>query len=408
MDIRVYPGRLSGSLPAISSKSDVHRALICGALADGPTAIRCNVFSKDIEATAVCLQAAGAQVQLLREQERIQVAPIGRDKGPAELFCGESGSTLRFLLPVMAALPKDCRFTGAGKLPERPIEVLCALLRQHGASLLGDALPVETKGGLKPGRFSLPGNISSQYITGLLLAFPLLSGPSSLHLTTKLQSEAYVDMTIDTMRRFGVRIRREGEDFYYEGEPYRTPGSYEADGDWSNAAFWLCADAMEGNRIQVTGLRQESLQGDRAVKAILQEQFGAEPKERIIDVSGIPDLLPVLSALSALSQGSTRFIHAERLRLKECDRLSAMTALIKALGGQVQEYPDGLLVEGRERLLGGVFVDGCNDHRIVMSAAVLASACQQPVVIRGAEAVEKSYPGFFEDFRKLGGRADVV
>ena len=412
MDIRIYPGRLSGTLSAISSKSDVHRALICAALSQNPCSIRCNVYSRDIEATVRCLNAVGAGIHYSEEEELLRVVPIsGTKEGTAGIFCGESGSTLRFLLPVMSALKLCCDFSGAGKLPERPISLLTSLLREHGAVITEDQLPLTTEGGLKNGSFLLPGNISSQYITGLLLAFPLLGGPSELQLTTELQSAAYVDMTLDTMQRFGVRIRREGNRFFYDGSTgYHAPELYEAEGDWSNAAFWLCGDRMGENQIRVSGLRSDSLQGDRAVKEILSGLFSGPPRdgERVIDASGIPDLVPILSALAAISPGVTRFIRAERLRLKESDRLAAVSGLLSALGADVAELPDGLLIHGKERLPGGVSVDGCNDHRIVMTAALLASACDAPVVITGAEAVSKSYPAFFADLNQLGGKTDVI
>ena len=483
MDIRISPSNLNGCVQAVSSKSDVHRALICAAFADAPTEISCNLLSKDIEATVRCLSAAGAQIRADIDREKgsgsIKVVPVrghldnsGNDfkkdnltkedfkksereeseKIP-ELFCGESGSTLRFLTPVMAALGKTVLFTGEGELPNRPMDALLSVLQTHGCHTDGGSaartyLPLRISGKLHGGIFELPGNVSSQYITGLLLAFPLLGERAEIRLTTPLQSASYVDMTLDTMSRFGIAVQKTEQGFrllkteqpeYLEAEqsehgkdeflPYHSPGQYRSDGDWSNAAFWLCADRMNGNSIAVDGLRMESLQGDRAICDLLpifrkqhcaddqgnfSYQFGCcsahQGQLRIIDASNIPDLVPALAALAAVIPGTTKIIRAERLRMKECDRLSALSDVLGKMGAQIEEHTDGLTIEGVEDagLPGGCEVSGHNDHRIVMAAAIAASACRDSVVIKGAQAVQKSYPHFFSDFKKLGGKADVV
>lgn len=440
MDIRITPSNLRGTVAALSSKSDVHRALICAAFSEKATRIFCNVRSKDIEATARCLRTAGARINFSEENEIFvepvrpesarQMATLGKEacktdeplkaahaqrtaeaserREPPLLDCGESGSTLRFLLPVMGAFGKSVRFCGSGELPNRPLSALTSAMSAHGIRFSAEKLPFCISGRLSGGRFYLPGDISSQYITGLLLGFPLLHGqaPAEIVLTSRLQSAGYVDMTLDTMSRFGAAAERTETGFRFAGgNGYRSPGDYEADGDWSGAAFWLCAGRMRGNEILVTGLREASLQGDRAVSELVS---GWEREHRRIDASGIPDLVPALSALSAVSGGTTEIVHAERVRLKECDRLSAIAKEFGKLGVSISERADGLFIRGCERPAGGVTLDGHNDHRIVMAEAVLASACEKDCVITGAEAVEKSYPHFFADFRKLGGIADVI
>ena len=412
MDIRIQPSRLCGKIEAVSSKSDVHRALICAALSDRETEITCNLMSGDIEATVRCLCAAGAEILYRADAGKLLVKPVRMVKKgiiPRELFCGESGSTLRFLIPVMAALGNPVCFTGAGELPNRPLSELLSVLSEHGMSFDKTRLPLRMEGKLTPGTYTLPGNISSQYITGLLLAFPLLCGPSEIRLQTELQSAAYVDMTIDTMSRFGIVIERTEEGFSFAGQAlYSSPGLYAADGDWSNAAFWLCAGKLPGADIRVTGLREHSIQGDRTVAELLADYFSDGTETRTIDVSEIPDLTPALAALAVCTPGITKFVNAGRLRIKECDRISALSALASALGAGAGETEDTLSIQGSTALKGGCRFDSRNDHRIAMAAAVAASACREPVIIERAQAVEKSYPHFFEDYRKLGGKADVI
>ena len=417
MDVTLTPSPLSGTLPAIPSKSDAHRALICAALADRPTALRLPRTSADIDATCACLEALGAGA--VRRDGTVTVTPIRALSDRPLLDCGESGSTLRFLLPVAAALCPAVRFTGRGRLPERPIGALKAAMEFHGVSFSAERLPFDTTGQLTGGAFSLPGNISSQYVTGLLLALPLTAGGGSLTLTTPLESAAYVDITLHTLRRFGIRvdITQNGYDVP-GGQAFRSPGELAVDGDWSNAAFFLAAGALTAP-VSLTGLDARSPQGDKAVLEVLHA-FGAEvsisngtvfasprPLRGItLDVSEIPDLLPVLAAVAACAVGETRFVNAARLRLKESDRLSSTAAMLRSLGAETEELPDGLIVRGGP--LSGGTVDGCNDHRIVMAAAVAAARCGGPVTIRGAEAVNKSYPGFWEDYKRLGGELHVL
>ena len=397
MNAVIAPGKLRGRVTAPPSKSHVHRLLIAAALSREETRVRCPGENEDIRATARCLSALGASVE--RDGETWTVRG-GLDAAKEPLNCGESGSTLRFLLPLCAALNDETALTGRGRLPSRPNGPLLSALRAHGARIDGDFLPITVRGGLRPGDFALPGDVSSQYFTGLLFALPLLPGDSTLRCTSPLESMPYVDLTLSVLRRFGVRIGDTENGWRIPGsQTYRSPGSAEAEGDWSAAAFWLGANRL-GNGVSTDGLDRASCQGDKAVEALLK-RIGGE-----IDVADTPDLMPILSAIAAALPGkTTRIVGAARLRLKESDRLTAMAKAIRALGGDAEETPDGLLIRGG-KLRGGT-VDGMNDHRVVMSAAVAATACEGPVEILGAEAVNKSYPDFWKDFEALGGRVHV-
>ncbi len=410
----VKPKKLKGSIHAIPSKSDAHRCLICAALSDGPTELALESTSADIDATARCLTAMGAQVAW--QEHAYCVRPV-QGNADALLDCGESGSTLRFLLPVAAAVCRTARFVGHGRLPDRPISDLMAAMEAHGARFDAPKLPFAVTGGLTGGSFTLPGNVSSQYVSGILLALPLVGG-GKIQLTSPLESAGYVNMTIDAMSRFGITVAR-GEDCFLvtPGQRYTSPGRVEISCDWSNAAFFLAAGAL-GEKVTIKGLDRFSPQGDRSITDILKSfgawvsvsEFGVTARRETfraadVDMSQIPDLLPVLAIVACAAPGTTRFTSAARLRIKESDRLTTVANMVKALGGHAEELPDGLLVRGGG--LRGGRVDGANDHRIVMAAAVAAAICEEEVVIEGAEAVNKSYPAFFEDYNRLGGAADV-
>lgn len=417
MDVKITPKPLNGTIPAIPAKSDAHRLLICAALADTPTELILSGSSEDIDATVNCLKALGAGIK--HTQSGLLVHPIEKPFEYPVLDCGESGSTLRFLLPVAAALCDFVKFTGRGRLPKRPLVQLMDALKAHGVSFDGEKLPLTTKGRLKSGVFTLPGNVSSQFVTGLLLALPLLAGDSSILLTTALESASYVDITLHALSMFGVAVERKKNGFFVSGGGrFRSPGKVEVEGDWSNAAFFLCAGAMNGE-VTVTGLNPRSPQGDRRIVDILR-RFGAKVTESEnsvtvkrsklygceIDINETPDLLPALAVVAAFAEGETGFVNAARLRLKESDRLTSTAQLINALSGEAVELPDGLIVRGK-RLAGGT-ADSFHDHRIAMAAAVAAVGCEQPVIIKDAGATAKSYPAFFEDYARLGGIANVL
>jgi 3-phosphoshikimate 1-carboxyvinyltransferase len=428
MDIKIKNAGLSGAVKAIASKSHVHRLLICAALADDNTCIDFAETSDDINATLNCLKSL--------------------QNNQVDLDCGESGTTLRLLLPVSLALGVQARFYMRGRLPKRPLYPLDEQLELHGCKLDNKgASPLICGGRLTNGEFNLPGNISSQFISGLLLALPIVHGDSVIKIEGQLQSKDYVSMTIRVMEQFGVIVGRGFPDapelmpengvastengasrmphptawYIQGGQKYISPGRIQAEGDWSNAAFWLCAGAI-GKPVTCTGLDFTSSQGDKAVVDILR-QFGANVScesdnvtvsrgnlrgiKTGIDAGDIPDLVPVLAVVAAASEGQTVIRNAERLRLKESDRLEAITLTLKNLGADIRETGDGLIITGHGGLSGGR-VDSFNDHRIAMSAAIASIICADSVEISNAQAVNKSYPEFFEHFKKLGGEWEEI
>lgn len=421
MNIRIRPATLQGTVRAVSSKSHIHRLLIGAALADGPTEIDVNIWSQDMEATARCLTALGAKMAWI-SRHRFRVEPLAGPLAPAiKLDCGESGSTLRFMLPISAALNNgQIEFTGSGKLPRRPLAALREQMMEHSVKFDSEVLPFTVKDRLCGGFFTMPGNISSQFITGLLLAAPLLAEDTRIFLTTPLESRSYVEMTIDALSHFNIEVaERPGSYTVIAGQPFRSPGSITSEGDWSNAAFWLSAGAL-GEEITCEGLQHDSSQGDKIITTLLK-RFGAdvrtdsnsasakanELRPLVIDAADIPDLVPVLAVLAAACQGTTTIGHAARLRLKESDRLSAMAENLVRLGGVVEELPDGLAIHGRGHLHGAT-VKSYGDHRIVMAMVIASLLCKEDIIIEGAEAVEKSYPRFFKDLKLLGGQVDIL
>lgn len=430
MDVRITPGILSGHVQAIASKSELHRMLICAAFADGPTEITVSgsayregcSLPNDILATAGCLEALGAEIKFLPGFIRVfPSSEINLKENPL-LDCGESGSTFRFLLPVAASVSGKVSFTGKGRLPERPISGLSDALKAHGVSFSSDRLPFTVSGKPSGGVYEIPGNISSQYLTGLLLSLPLLEENAEIRLLTLLHSSGYIDITRQVMEAFGVSVIQMGESYRISGHKrYCSPSRISAGGDWSNAAAFLAASALRSeNKIECSSLDPDSSQGDRAILQLL-EKFGAKVTgtengitvhaDKIcgtsIDIDETPDLLPVLAAAACAAQGETVFYNAGRLRLKESDRIDSAADMVRALGGKAETGPDCLVIYGSGSLCGGS-VNAANDHRIVMAAAIASAVCTGPVVIRGAEAVDKSYPTFWEDFRAVKGVVNVL
>lgn len=384
----------------LPSKSEAHRMLIAASLCEEPCEIQISETSNDIEATGRCMKA---------------IRKAMAEDGTADLYCGESGSTFRFLIPIVAALGINGRFHPEGRLPERPLSPLDEEMRRNGAILSQTGtVPYLVQGKLQPGHYEIPGNVSSQYITGLLFALPILDGDSTISVTGTLQSEGYVNMTLRVLGRFGIEIitERSADALVYRipgNQKYTASGTMEVEGDWSNAAFWLAAGVLGEEPIQVTGLSMDSAQGDRRIVELLQK-FGAEvqssenavtayPSRRemhgiSIDASQIPDMVPALALVASLAKGTTEIHHAERLRLKESDRLQSVTDVLSKLGADVKELTDGLIIEGTERLVGAE-VNSYNDHRIAMMAAIASLVTEGRVAIQGAESVNKSYPTFF-------------
>lgn len=417
--IVVSPGILKGSVSVPPSKSAAHRAIICASLSKGKSLIRPIALSNDIQATIECMRSLGAELDINGDTLTVDGTNIFSGKNNV-LDCGESGSTLRFLIPTAAAGGMNVHFVGHGKLPERPIGVYTDCLPKNGVNVVTEGgLPLEINGKLKSGLFEIPGNISSQFITGLLLALPLLDGDSEIRLTSAAQSVGYIRMTTDIMSEFGVNVTQTETGWIIHGGQNYRPRNFTVEGDWSQAAFFMTAAAL-GSDITIDNLSTNSAQGDKECVDIYR-RFGADIREengKIIMHSGklkgininaenIPDMVPALAVTAAFAEGRTVITGAARLRIKECDRLAAMRDGLNRLGASVAETADGLIIDGKDTLDGG-FVLGYNDHRIVMSLSTASVRCKDKITVTDMESVNKSYPSFFEDFRKLGGKADVI
>ena len=390
MDITIIPGKLQGEITMIPSKSQAHRLLICSAFADKPTSLICPQTSRDMDATADCLNSLGAEIS--HDGTCYHVKPIHILPQKADLNCCDSGSTLRFLLPIVGALGVDATFHMTGRLPYRPLSPLWEEMQRMGCSL---TCPTETTlrctGKLKAGQYSIDGGVSSQFITGLLFALSLLDDKSDLTITGTLESKPYVDMTLCALKSFGIDPSMLG------GQLFRSPGTINVEGDWSNGAFFLAAVSL-GSNITVLGLDDDSPQGDRACRDLLTQ---LKSHAVTIDAKDIPDLVPILAVVAGAQKGA-EFINIRRLRLKESDRVESVIQLLTALGGKAEATEDTLTVFPTGYL--GGQVDSVGDHRIAMAAAIAATVCKQPVTILGADAVNKSYPQFWEEYRRLGGK----
>lgn len=391
MDITIFPRKLSGTIHAIPSKSQAHRILICAVFSDSQTVIECPATNNDIDATVDCLNALGADI--VKTKDGFLVTPIQSIPSSAVLNCRESGSTLRFMLPVCAALGVDTIFQMSGRLPSRPLSPLWEELVAKGCALSRpDANTIRCQGKLQGGSFTIDGGISSQFITGLMFALALLPGDNQLHITGKVESKPYINMTRSVLETFGVET-----DGVYFGNlfPFHSPGQITVEGDWSNGAFFVAAAAL-GNDVTITGLDPQSPQGDRAISHL------AEALSQNITISGedIPDLIPILAVVAGAKQGAT-FENIGRLRLKESDRIESVKAMLTALQVYTLSGEDWMQVS--PGLYEGCTIDAGNDHRIAMSAAIAATVADGPVTILGAECVSKSYPDFWSDYTKLGG-----
>ena len=384
MNLTITPARLSGTVVPPPSKSQAHRLLIAAALTGGGSELRNLADSQDIQATRWCMKTLKSSGNKWRE-----------------LNCVESGSTLRFLIPLALALKGGGRFSGRGRLMERPQQPYFDLFDEKGIRYeqKGGFLTVE--GRLTPGVYRLPGNVSSQFVTGLLYALPLLPGDSKIVLTTELESRSYVDMTLEALSAFGETASwTDSRTLSVPGLQTYLPAKVRVESDWSQAAFWFAAMSL-GNPVEVQGLQQLSTQGDR----IIREHFIrlSMPNDEEIDLSDCPDLAPPLAVMAALRRGDTRLVNARRLRMKESDRLTSITATLNTLGAGIEEHSDSLTIHGQDSLPGGCTVPCWNDHRIAMMTAVAATRCEKPVALLGAECVAKSYPNFWKHYCMLGG-----
>ena len=411
MDIKVIPSALSGEVSIPPSKSAAHRALICAALSDGSSRITPYCTSKDIKATVSCLRALGMNIA---DDEKGYILSSGNTTKGKTLNFNESGSTARFLLPIAAALGADITGVGEGRLPNRPMDTLTKLFREHGVEASSDNLPLTLKGKMSGGDFYLPGNISSQYISGLLLAAPLINEEVNIIPTTALESVGYIDMTVSAMKRFGVNALETEKGWRVLKNSKYTAHNTRIEGDWSQAAFFMSAAAIGGD-IKISGLDFDSLQGAMAAldvfaacganisitDNVLHIKHG-ELRGIEVNAKDIPDMVPAIAVTAAFATGKTVIHSAERLRIKESDRIKTTLAMLNAFGIKTIEQEDGMIIYGGKPK--GAVVDGANDHRIVMAAAIGAAFAEGESLIKGYEAINKSYPEFFEDFKRIGGK----
>ncbi len=420
-DLKIYPSKLKGEVKIPPSKSMAHRAIICAALSDGLCIIENIDYSDDIIATIDAMNSLGAKI--VKHKDYIEViGAYGSDEKAKEtriIDCNESGSTLRFLVPISLLFEGSSKFIGRGNLGKRPLTTYYNIFEKQCIEYSYEEgnLNLVIDGELKPGTFEVEGNVSSQFITGLLFTLPLLNEDSKIIITTEMESKGYIDLTLRAMSDFGVKIiNNDYREFIIKGNQKYSARNYRVEGDYSQAAFFLCADRL-GSDVLCKDLDLNSLQGDKEVIDILERMnvvfnandigvkgtTNAELISTVIDGSQCPDIIPVLTSVAALTKGTTEIINAGRLRIKECDRLAAVTSELNKLGAKIIEKEDGLVVTGVEKLQGGVEVWSHKDHRIAMTLAIASTRCEEPIVIKDYECIAKSYPNFFEDFKVLGG-----
>lgn len=417
--VRVMPTVFHGEVTLPPSKSDVHRAILCAALSKGKSVISPVDLSQDISATIDCAKALGAEITVEGNTAYVDGTNLFSSK-EAVLNCRESGSTLRFFIPVAAVGGVNTTFIGKGRLPQRPIGIYLDCLPKAGVQCITQGgLPLKINGKLQSGEFTVPGDVSSQFITGLLLALPLTGEDSKIVLSSSLESVGYINMTIRTMAKFGIKVEVTDYGYFIKGGQSYKPCNYICEGDWSQAGFFMAAGALGGN-VTLKGLRTDSIQGDKACMEIFS-RFGAKvtiDSDKInvtadklkgieIDARQIPDLVPIFAVTAAFAEGTTNIYGAERLRIKESDRLNAICTCLKKIGVDVTEKPDGLIINGISQANGGC-VEGYNDHRIVMSMSIAVEKSANFIEITDKESINKSYPAFFEDYKKIMGKIEEI
>ncbi len=426
--VKITPHQLTGRIEVPPSKSVSHRAIIAAALARGTSLIKNVLLSEDMIATCQAVESLGAGISYHQEGDHrfsLRITGTGTIAlKKNQVDCNESGSTLRFLIPLLLLQDQAVTITGKSGLASRPLKPYYTIFEQKGINYEhledGKNLPLLVQGKLQAGVYHLDGNVSSQFITGLMFALPLLAGDSQIQISGPLESKPYVDITLSVLKDFGIEISQEGQQKYrIKGNQSYRPRDYRVEGDFSQGAFWLVAGTI-GQTITCLDLKLASCQGDKAILEIIKEMGGdisdqegqlvakpAKTRGTIIDVSQCPDLVPVLAVLASMSEGESRMIRGERLRFKESDRLATTADLINRLGGQARETPDGLIISGVEAFSANR-VESYSDHRIAMAAAIASIRTDGPFVLGGAEAVNKSYPHFWQDFNGLGGDSDEL
>ena len=417
MAIKIIPQSLSGGVQVPPSKSMAHRAIICAALARGKSVITNIEYSKDIQATIGAMKSLGTMI--FEHDDYLEIdGTTTFMKNQCEINCFESGSTLRFMVPIALVCENNLHFIGEGRLGKRPMQVYYDIFDEQGISYLyrENVLDLYVRGRMHGGEFHIPGDVSSQFFSGLLFALPLMDEDSRIVVTSPLQSKGYIDLTLQMLEKFGVHIENHDyQEFVIQGGQQYHPCDYRVEADFSQAAFYLVAGALN-NEVYLQDLNIESYQGDKIVVDLLQ-QMGCEFKRTSkgdlmtcsklqaihIDGSQCPDIIPVMALACALSSGTSYISHIGRLRIKECDRLQATVEVINQLGGHAIEKEDAMEIQGVEKLQGGR-VSSYHDHRMAMMEAIASTVCKQPVIIDDEQCVEKSYPRFWEDFQQLGGQ----
>ena len=429
MKIKIRPGKLNGTIEIPPSKSYSHRAVIAAALAENGKKSKIDnlKFSVDITTTTDIMENWGAEIE--RFESALEIIGNGGKVAPRDKYvqCNESGSTIRFLIPVGITSKNELVFDGKGKLVDRPLDSYYRIFDKQGLKYetTGGKLPLTVNGKLKPGNYEIDGNISSQFITGLLYALPLLDGDSKLTINKNLESKGYIDLTLEILKLAGIEIvNNDYKSFDIRGNQIYKPFDYTVEGDYSQVAFWIVAgiiSANKDNEVKCLHVNKNSLQGDKEIIEIV-ERMGAnleilddyvivkpsKTKGTVIDISQCPDIAPILTVLAALSEGETRIINGERLRIKESDRITSIKTELNKLGANVAEEGDSLIIQGVEGFAGGVTVNAWNDHRIAMSLAIASTRCEKEIILEEAESVRKSYPHFWDDFVKMGGEIEVI
>ncbi len=429
MDIAVSPSSINKPVSAPPSKSMFHRLIICAALSDGVSKIKPLADSDDIKATINAVTALGADVKI--SDGAILITGIGakkdvteRSTDPITVHCSESGSTLRFMIPIAAALGISASFTGEGRLPVRPMNTYLPVFENKGVEVnYSGILPFEISGKLVSGEYRIAGDVSSQFITGLLFSLPLLDGDSKIILTSELTSAPYIELTLNALKMFGIKVEKTDYGFFVEGGQRYVTCNCVCEGDWSNAAFFLCSGAINFE-VTCTGIDINSSQGDKKIVEILK-RFGAQctikensvtvspPKTKLcgisIDAEDIPDIIPIICAVAACAEGETHIYNASRLRIKESDRIAATEHILNSMGVKTHSTQDTLTVYGvGKENIHSARIDAHNDHRIAMTAAILAMCANADTIITGAECVKKSFPDFFLKLSEAGGKCHVI
>ena len=429
MKIKIKPSTLNGTIEIPPSKSYSHRAVIAAALVENGKKSRVDnlKFSVDITTTTDIMENWGAKIK--RFESALEIVGNDGKVVPKDKYvqCNESGSTIRFLIPIGITNENELVFDGKGKLVDRPLDSYYKIFDKQGIFYKNEngKLPLTVNGKLKAGNYEIEGNISSQFITGLLYALPLLDGDSKLTINKNLESKGYIDLTLEILKLAGIEIvNNDYKNFDIKGNQIYKPFDYTVEGDYSQVAFWIVAGIISANRdneVKCLHVNKNSLQGDREIIEIVT-RMGAnleifddyvivkpsKTKGTVIDISQCPDIAPILTVLAALSEGETRIINGERLRIKESDRITSIKTELNKLGANVAEKGDSLIIQGVQGFTGGVTVSAWNDHRIAMSLAVASSRCEKEIILEEAESVRKSYPHFWDDFVKMGGEIEIV